>query len=177
MQKINQELYQSNQFYRDLVNKIIKSEQKILYLQQEQAAIQRKLQDSQARRDADMTKRQQQIWGYINQIPYQQMTPISPMQWSAPYSVYQTNFVNYWTMPVQQDYIVQENLITQQYQAEQQEKLRREFHSAVDFLALCSKQEAPIPSIVFDGLGVLTADNLFELIKSIVSLADTASRL
>lgn len=175
MQEIDQELYQNNPFYRDIVDRMIANEREIAHLQQKRDAPQRKLQDEWARKDAEMAYRQQRMLDYVNQIPYQQMTPVQPMQWRAPYPVYQNNFVNYWSAP--QATYAQQDPPVQQNRAEQIEELRRAFHSAVDCAAQCSKQEAPVPSLIFDGLGVMTAGNLFELAKSVVSLIDTATRL
>ena len=57
------------------------------------------------------------------------------------------------------------------------EELRRVFHSAVDCTAQSTKEKAPVPSIIFDGLGLLTAGNLFEAAKSVLSIIDTAEKL
>ena len=108
--------------------------------------------------------------GYANQLPYQQMTLVQPMQWSAPYAECQNNFVNYWSVPTQ-------SAMYPAAPTPDQEELRRAFHSAVDCAAQLSKKEAPVPSIIFDGLGVLTAGNLFEAAKSVLSMIDTAKRL
>lgn len=51
------------------------------------------------------------------------------------------------------------------------------FHSAVDCTAQLTKEKAPNPSIIFDGLGLLTAGNLIEAAKSALSIIDTAKKL
>lgn len=170
MQGINQALYQTNPFYRDLVDRMIKNEQEAERLRQQRNEVQASLYARQMRLDAEAAYRQQRLLGYVNQLPYQQMTPICAMQWSAPYLAYQNNFVDYWSSPKQPP---KQPAIS----AQEQEELRRAFHSALDCAAELSKEEAPVPSIIFDGLGVLTAGNLFELAKSVVSLIDTAKRL
>ena len=47
----------------------------------------------------------------------------------------------------------------------------------VDCTAQLTKENAPVPSIIFDGLGLLTAGNLFEAAKSALSIIDTAKKL
>lgn len=170
MQEINQALYQTNSFYRDFVDRMIKNEQEAERLRQQRNEVQASLYVRQMRLDAEAAYRQQRLLGYVNQLPYQLMTPICAMQWSAPYLAYQNNFANYWSSLTQ---LPKQPAIS----AQEQEELRRVFHSAVDGAAELSKEEAPVPSIIFDGFGVLTAGNLFELAKSLASLVDTANRL
>ena len=108
--------------------------------------------------------------GYANQLPYRETTPVRPMQWSASYPAYQDNFVNYWSAPAQ-------SAVQSGAPMPNQEELRRVFHSAVDCTAQLTKENAPVPSIIFDGLGLLTAENLFEAAKSALSIIDTAKKL
>lgn len=168
MQEINWEMYRNNQIYHDLVDHMIENEQKAGRLQQQDIAAQSPLRVEQAQLDAEAAYRRRRMLGYVNQIPYQQLTLVRPMQWRGPYSVYQDNFVNYWSHPTQPD----GQFITP---AQNREYLRSVFHSAVDCAAQLSKEKSPVTSIIFDGLGVLTAGNLFEAAKSVASLIDTAN--
>lgn len=167
MQEINWELYQSDPFYRDLVNRMIEDERQTERLRQQYVAARASLRAEQARLDAEAAYRRHRMLGYANQLPYQQMTLVRPMQWSAPYPVCQNNFVNYWAVPTQS--AVQPGAFIPS-----QEELRRTFHSAVDCAAQLTREEAPVPSIIFDGLGVLTAGDLLEAVKSVFSMIDTA---
>ena len=86
------------------------------------------------------------VHGYANQIPYQRMTPISQTQYKTSFTDMQNNFVRYWSVPVQKP------SAKPQLTVEQQEQIRRVFHSAVSAAAHFSKPSAPIASLVFDGL-------------------------
>lgn len=61
--------------------------------------------------------------------------------------------------------------------AEQQEQIRRIFHLAVSVAAHFSKPSAPVASLIFDGLGIMTADNLLDAAKTAASIADTIDQL
>ena len=61
--------------------------------------------------------------------------------------------------------------------AEQQEQIRRVFHSAISAVAHFSKPSAPFTSLVFDGLGIMTAGNLLDAAKTAASIADTIDQL
>ena len=159
MQGIDWKLYQEDPFYRDLVDRMLENEQ-------EAARLRQQLRAEQAQLDAEATYRRQRMLGYANQLPYRETTPVRPMQWSASYPAYQDNFVNYWSAPTQSGTTVPN-----------QEELPRVFHSAVDRAAQFTKEKAPVPSIIFDGLGLLTAANLFEAAKSALSIIDTAKKL
>ena len=159
MQEINWQLYQEDPFYRKFVDHMIENEQEAVRLRQQ-------LRAERVQLDAKAAYRRQRMLGYANQLPYQQMTPVRPMQWSASYPAYQDNFVNYWSAPTQSGTSMPN-----------QEELRCMFHSAVDCTAQLTKEKAPVPSIIFDGLGLLTAGNLFEAAKSALSIIDTAERL
>lgn len=163
MQGIDWKLYQDDSFYHELVDHMIESKQ-------ETARLRQQLRAERAQLDAEAAYRRQRMLGYANQLPYQQMTPVRPMQWSASYPAYQDNFVNYWSDPAQSAVQSGTSMPTQ-------EELRRVFHSAVDCTAQLTKEKAPVPSIIFDGLGLLTAGNLFEVAKSALSIIDTAERL
>lgn len=163
MQEINWQLYQADPFYHKLVDHMIENEQ-------ETARLRQQLRAERAQLDAEAACRRQRMLGYANQLPYQQMTPVRPMLWSASYPAYQDNFVNYWSAPAQA-------AVQSGTSMPNQEGLRRVFHSAVDRAAYFTKEKAPVPSIIFDGLGLLTAGNLFEAAKSALSIIDTAERL
>lgn len=92
------------------------------------------------------------------------------MQWSAPYPAYQDSFVNYRSVPAQSAAQTGTSIPNQ-------EELRRVFHSAVDCAAQLAREKALVLSIIFDGLGLLTAGNLFEAAKSALSIIDTAKKL
>ena len=109
--------------------------------------------------------------GYANQIPYQSMTPISQTQYKSTFSDIQNSFVRYWFAPIQKP------PAKPQLTAEQQEQIRRVFHSAISAVAHFSKPSAPIASLVFDGLGIMTAGNLLDAAKTAASIADTIDQL
>ena len=136
--------------------------------EQEAARLRQQLRAEQAQLDAEATYRRQRMLGYANQL--RETTPVRPMQWSASYPAYQDNFVNYWFASTQ-------SAVQSGAPMPNQEELRRVFHSAVDCTAQLTKENAPVPSIIFDGLGLLTAGNLFEAAKSALSIIDTAERL
>lgn len=159
MQEINWKLYQDDPFYHELVDHMIESKQ-------ETARLRQQLRAERAQLDAEAGYRRQRMLGYANQLPYRETTPVHPMQWSASYPAYQDNFVNYWSAPTQSGTSVPN-----------QEELRRVFHSALDRAAQFTKEKASVPSIIFDGLGLLTAGNLFDAAKSALSIIDTAERL
>ena len=99
------------------------------------------------------------------------MTPISQTQYKTSFSDMQNNFVRYWSAPVQKP------PAKPQLTAEQQEQIRRVFHSAVSAAAHFSKSSAPAASLVFDGLGIMTAGNLLDAAKTAASIADTIDQL
>ena len=161
MYNIDSNLYATNAFYRDLVDEMQAIEQKKRQLQMERDRL-------QAEHDAYYRQR---MIGYANQIPYSCMTPVSPYQWTAPYATMQDNFVSYW------EQVREQEQLAQQQRAAQQENLRRAFQFAADVSALACKQNAPVASIVFEGIGFLTAGNLLEATKSVMSIIDTATDL
>lgn len=78
MQNINSELYRTNIFYRDLVDKMLANEkdQKIRQLELEQQLRQRQAECE--RLQAELDFRKSRVFGYANQIPYQSMTADQP---------------------------------------------------------------------------------------------------
>lgn len=171
MQNINSELYRTNIFYRDLVDKMLanEKEQKIRQLELEQQLRQRQAECE--RLQAELDFRKSRVFGYANQIPYQSMTPISQTQYKSTFSDIQNNFVRYWSASIQKP------PSKPQLTAEQQEQIRRVFHSAISAVAHFSKPSAPIASLVFDGLGIMTAGNLLDAAKTAASIADTIDQL
>lgn len=161
MYSIDPNLYATNAFYRDLIDEMRVSEQKKRQLQIERDRL---------RAEQEARYRQQMI-DYAKQIPYSRMIPVSPYQWKAPYNVMQDNFVSYWERMREQEQL------SQQQRAAQQENLRRAFRFAADASALACKQNDPVASIVFEGIGLLTAGNLLEATKSVMSIIDTANSL
>lgn len=171
MQNINSELYRTNIFYRDLVDRMLANEKE---LQIRQLELEQQIRQRQAeceRLQAELDFRRRRVFGYANQIPYQSMMPISQTQYKSSYTDMQNNFVRYWSAPVQKP------LAKPQSTAEQQEQIRRAFHSAVSAAAHFSKPSAPVASLVFDGLGIMTADNLLDAVKTAASIADTIDQL
>ena len=171
MQNINSELYRTNIFYRDLVDKMLANEKE---LQIRQLELEQQIRQRQTERDrlqAELDFRRRRVFGYANQIPYQSMTPISQTQYKTSFTDMQNNFVRYWSAPVQKP------PAKPQLTAEQQEQIRRVFHSAVSAAAHFSKPSAPIISLVFDGLGIMTAGNLLDAAKTAASIADTIDQL
>lgn len=161
MDNIDLNLYETNAFYRDLVDET-------QAIEQEQGQLQMERDRLQAEQEAYYRQR---MISYANQLPYSCMTPVSPYQWRAPYATMQDNFVSYWKRVREQDQLAQ------QQRAAQQENLRRAFRTATDVSALACKQNAPVASIVFEGIGLLNAGNLLEAAKSVMSIIDTANRL
>jgi len=90
MQNINSELYRTNIFYRDLVDKMLANEkdQKIRQLELEQQLRQRQAECE--RLQAELDFRKSRVFGYANQIPYQSMTPISRRNTRALFRIYKT---------------------------------------------------------------------------------------
>lgn len=171
MQNINGELYRTNIFYRDLVDKMLANEKE---QQIRQLELERQIRQRQAeceRLQAELDFRRRRVFGYANQIPYQSMTPISQTQYKSSFTDMQDNFVRYWSAPVQKP------PAKPQSTAEQQEQIRRAFHSAVSAAAHFSKPSAPAVSLVFDGLGIMTAGNLLDAAKTAASIADTIDQL
>ena len=163
MQEIDWKLYQEDPLYHNFVDHMIESEQ-------DAARLRRQLRAERAQLDAEAAYRRQRMLEYANQLPCRETTPVRPMQWSASYPAYQDNFVNFWSAPTQ-------SAVQSGTPMPNQEELCRVFRSAVDRTAQLTKENAPIPSIIFDGLGLLTAGNLFEAAKSAISIIDTAERL
>lgn len=164
MDDIDLNLYATNAFYRDLVDETRAIEQKQRQLQMERDRL-------QAEREAYYRQR---MIGYANQIPYSCMTPVSPYQWRASYATMQDNFVSFWD---QVNRAREQEQVAQEQRAAQQENIRRAFRTAADASALACKQNAPMASIVFEGIGLLTAGNLLEAAKSVMSIIDTATDL
>lgn len=163
MYNIDQNLYENNVFYRELVDHIRITEKEQLQLQMKQDRL---------KLERDVFHRQQMI-GYADQIPYSNMTPVNSYQWKIPYTTMQNNFVSYWEQVMNER---EQTRIAQQH-SEQAENFRRAFRTVADVAAISGKKDAPVASIVFDGIGLLTAGNLFEAAKSVVSIIDTATHL
>lgn len=154
MQNIDQHLYETQGLYREMIDRLRATER-----------------ENEALR-AQLGKRWEATglgpWkaiDYANQIPYQSMTQTGPKQWEAPYDVVQENFVDYWSKPNQNQEAVNE---------ERREEIRRVFRSTLRSAACVCKQSSPVASLIFDGLGILTAGSLLEGIASINSIIGTA---
>ena len=171
MQNIDGELYRTNGFYRSLVDKMLASE---MEWQKRKFELEQQIRQRQAERErlqAELNFRKSRVFGYASQIPYQSITPISQTQYKSSFMDMQNNFVLYWSAPVQK------SPAKPQLTAEQQEQFRCIFHSAVSAAAHFSKPSAPIASLIFDGLGIMTADNLLDAAKIAASIADTIDQL
>lgn len=66
---------------------------------------------------------------------------------------------------------------TEEQREETLEELRRTFRFVADVSIVACKQSDPVASIIFDGIGLLTAGNVQEVIKSAVSIVDTANNM
>ena len=102
---------------------------------------------------------------HANQLPYHTMAQTSPYMWSAPYHDFENNYAGYWTS----------RYPTHQQQYEQQ--CRQNFKAAIDTAAHATKVSSPVASIVFDSVGLMTADNLVEAVIKTLSIIDKARKL
>ena len=57
--------------------------------------------------------------------------------------------------------------------SEQRKSARRAIHLAASAAAHIIKRQSPVASVILDGLGLMTSDNLLDAAKSAVSAADT----
>ena len=144
---IDQELYSSNLFYKQLIDQILENERKREELQHQIDSIRR------------------EMIQYANQLPYHTMAQTSPYMWRAPYHDFENNYTGYWASrcPVNQ----------QQYE----QQCRQNFKAAIDTAAHATKDSSPVASIVFDSVGLMTADNLVEAVIKTLSIIDKARNL
>ena len=141
-------LYNVNPFYRQYIDRLLEYERECQELQ----------------RQLDNRRRAMMV-DYINQMPFRRMTPLSPYVWQASYPTFENNYTNYWGG----QYPMHQRQLEEQY--------RQNFKNAIDAAAKMSENSNPVVSIVFDGIGVMTADNLFEAAVKAVSIIDKASKL
>lgn len=144
---IDQDLYNSNLFYRHLIDQMIENE--------------RKYQEAQCQRECLC----QEMRSYANQIPFQTMRQISPYTWHASYPALENNYTYYW--------LDNYNLERQQYE----QQCRQIFKAATDVAALATENTAPVASLVFDSVGLMTADNLVDAVGKILSIIHKAQKL
>ena len=144
---IDQELYSSNLFYKQLVDQILENERKREELQREIDSI------------------RHEMVQYANQLPYHAMTQTSTYIWNAPYHTFENNYAAYWM----------NRYPTPQQQYEQQ--CRQNFKTAIDAAAQATKDSSPVASIVFDSVGLMTASNLFDAVIKTLSIIDKAKKL
>lgn len=144
---IDRDLYNSNPFYRHLIDQMFENERKCQELQNQKE------------------KLCQEMIGYANQIPFHAMTQTSPYTWHSSYSALENNYANHW--------VNNYNLPKQQYE----QQCRANFKAAVDTAAHVTENTAPIASIVFDSIGLMTADNLLDAVAKILSLIYKAQKL
>ena len=144
---IDQDLYSSNLFYKQLVDQIIENERKLEELQ----------------RQSDDIKHA--MVQYANQLPYQTMAQTSPYMWNAPYHTFENNYANYWMSR------------RPTYQQQYEQRWRKDFKTAIDVAAYATKDTAPVASIVFDGVGLITANNLVEAVIKTITIIDKSINL
>ena len=144
---IDQELYSNNLFYKQLVDQILENEHKRQELQ----------------RQIDDVRRE--MVGYANQLPYDTMAQTSPYMWRASYPVFENNYSNYWVSRYPA------------FQRQYEQQCRQNFRTAVDAAAHATKDTDPVASIVFDSIGLMTADNLLDAVAKTLSIIDTAKKL
>lgn len=102
---------------------------------------------------------------YVSQIPCQCMTQIGSHQWKAPYDIVEDNFADYWSEVAQKHETVC---------ADRRDEFRSIFRSTLCSAADVSRSVSPVVSLVFDGIGILTAGNLIEGIESVIRIIGTA---
>ena len=144
---IDENLYSTQPFYKQLIDHTVQMER-------ERAELQHQI---------DSIKRE--MAAYANQLPYHTMTQISPYTWSAPYSTFNSNYENFWKNKYP---LNQQNSIPPDIQS---------FKTAIDAAALLTKDTNPVASIVFDGIGIMTSKNLFEVALKTLSIIDKARKL
>ena len=144
---IDQELYSKNLFYKQLIDQILENERKREELQHQIDSIRREMVQ------------------YANQLPYHTMAQTSPCMWRAPYYDFENNYTGYWAS----------RCSVHQQQYEQQ--CRQNFKAAIDTAAHATKDSSPVASIVFDSVGLMTADNLVEAVIKTLSIIDKARKL
>ena len=144
---IDQEMYANNLFYRQIVDHLYKSEYEKEILMSQIELL------------------RHETIGYANQMPYSLMSQESPYMWRAPYSAFENNYTNYWG----NKYPMQKQLYESQ--------CRRDFKNAVDAAAYITKDSCPVASIVFDSIGLMTANNLIDAIIKTMSIVDKSRKL
>lgn len=144
---IDQNLYLHNLFYKQIVDQIIENERKREELQHQIDDIRR------------------EIVQYANQLPYHTMVQTSSYMWNAPYHTFENNYTNYWIG------------IRPTYQQQYEQQWRQDFKTAIDVAAHATKDTAPVASIVFDGVGLITANNLVEAVIKTISIIDKSMHI
>ena len=120
--------------------------------------VDRAIEDEQIRQ-----KQQALLIGYANQIPFHTMRQTTPYTLQAQYATIENNYVDYWGKA---------------YQVEQQEQqYRQNFKNAIDAASHVTEETNPVASIVFDGIGLLNADNLYEALNKMHSIITKAQKL
>lgn len=154
MQNINWHLYETQGDYRELADRLRASER-------ENEALRAQLGKCWETTGLGPWKETD----HADSIPDRHMTQIDPKQWEAPHEIIRENFVVYWSKPNQNQDAAN---------TERREDIRRASHSTLRSAACASKRASPVASLVFDGLGLLTAGSLLEGIASINSIIGTA---
>ena len=144
---IDQELYSSNLFYKQLIDQILENERKREEVQYQIDSMRREMVQ------------------YANQLPYHTMAQTSPYMWRAPYYDFENNYASYWMSRYPA------------YQQQYGQQCRQNFKTAIDTAAYATKDSSPVASIVFDSVGLMTADNLFEAVMKTLSIIDKAKKL
>lgn len=154
MKNIDPHLYETQELYRELADRL-------RALERENEALRAQL--GKCWETTGLSPRK--ATDYANQIPYQHMTQTDPKQWESSHEVIRENFEVYWPKLNQNQDAAN---------TEWREDIRRDFHSTLRSVACASKRAFPVASLVFDGLGLLTAGSLLEGIASINSIIGTA---
>ena len=149
MQNIDGTLYKTNKIYRDSVDKMIAAENKRMKIQAEfkrQSALR---QAEEARRRTEMNALCGRLHSYANQY----ITPCCQAQWRSYLSTSAGKLpANLCAYP------------------EQQKATRRSIHLAASTAAYIIKRQSPVASVILDGFGLMTSDNLLD---AAMSAADT----
>lgn len=126
---------------------------------------------------------------YFQQIPPSAYTCMPDHSWTGNYGAFQSNYVSFWfRWQMEQERQRQQNELELKYRMEQirrnavaeeerKAQIRQCFKAAVDTGANATKKECPELSMVFDGLGVLSADSLAEALTKTISLVNKGVNL
>ena len=98
---------------------------------------------------------------YLHQLPCQGISMSKTGMLRTTYGPIEQNFVDYWSS------------YRGDGQPTRQEVFRSFFKQAVDMAAHATKEEYPVYSLLFDEIGLITADTFSEAIMKAASMCDT----